>query len=142
MTICRHEWPQKSGTVTCPLCRAVAFFDTEKDPFSESAPVILKPPEYEWKKLTHKVKHHIFEKCKNHIIIDVRKLGRKEAAKKWTMAESTLSQLLDAWEGKTKSEDVTPQSGLPALPPWDNNWMAPVQVKWLEIYGMMIQKQK
>jgi hypothetical protein len=145
MNDCNHEWPERSGTVRCERCQAVGFFDKAKDPFNTSPPVILKPSEKDWRELSGKAKHHIFEKNRNHILIDLQQIGRAKTCEKWSMANSTLAQLLEAWEGKprvTVKSPPSPHPELPPLPPFNPDWLPEVQIKWLEVYGLLLQKKK
>lgn len=76
-------------------------------------------------------KHDYYEKHKDEILNDLKVLGRKATKEKWKLPPSTLTTLLSRW-----GEPVEPhENGLPALPPWNDEWDPEVQVKWLDIYG-------
>jgi hypothetical protein len=143
---CDHQWPERKGTVRCELCQAVGFFNVSKDPFGNEQPAILKPPERDWRQLSYKERHKIFERNKQHILIDAQQIGRAKTCEKWSMAPSTLSQLLEIWDFPRAVKETAPAAvavlELPPLPPFNPDWPAEVQAKWLDVYALVLQRKK
>jgi len=141
---CKHRWGERiNNTAVCKTCGAVALFDMEKDPFSESEPGILKPGKAQWDSLTLKQRKQALERSKNYILADRKKLGSKKARLRWGIKSTTWFGLMKRWLSPLEPP-LKPPSGparpgeykqeLPPLPTFDNNWPPEVQVKWLDAY--------
>jgi hypothetical protein len=97
-------------------------------------------------------RRRFYENNKAAILADIQSIGRKATAKKWKINGTSLYHALRRWEreaketvkkSSTEQKDpkitVTSLDGkLPHFPEFSNNWEAPVQLKWLEIYEKLI----
>lgn len=99
------------------------------------------------------LKHTAYEENKEAIIADPLSMGRAATWKKWKIPRGTIGQLIRRWltpeqqkimanaaqePTMAPADPKTPVNGrLPPYPYFMNSWDIAVQVKWLEVYGML-----
>ena len=143
---CSHRWGKKwkDDTALCKDCGAVALLDSNKDPFNDNTPTILKPGSEQWKTLSFRERHACLEQNKERILADMSALGFPKASQKWGLPKSTLHGLYKKWlEHKAPAAPGPLATGsnkppLPALPPFSDSWPEATQVKWLEVYRSLL----
>lgn len=143
---CSHRWGKKwkDHTALCKDCGAVALLDSNKDPFNDNTPTILKPGSEQWKALPLRERHACLEQNKERILADITAFGRTMTSRKWGLPKTTL------WGLYNKSLEHKPRAApgpaatnskkppLPALPPFSDSWPEATQVKWLEVYRSLL----
>jgi uncharacterized Zn finger protein (UPF0148 family) len=92
-----------------------------------------------WEYQSNQERHKFIETNKDEILKDAAELGTRKTAKKWQLSTSTVYYLECRKQAKplprpVKDREIPANFTLPALPPWSDNWVAEVQVKWLSVY--------
>jgi hypothetical protein len=94
-------------------------------------------------------RHAYIEAHKQEIIKDLFTYGRTPTRKKWSIPAGTLHSLEKRWltaDEKAKLDNITfapsPNAQLPIFPAFSDTWDPTVQVKWLEIYGKLLEVRR
>jgi hypothetical protein len=92
-------------------------------------------------------RHVYYESHKQEIVSDLFAFGRTPTRKKWNISCSTLFTLERRWltaDEKAKLDNITfapsPNGRLPQFPEFSSSWEPQVQVRWLEIYGKLLER--
>ena len=144
---CSHrpgkKW--KDDTALCKDCGALLLLDSNKDPFSDNTPTILKPGQEQWKALSLRERHACLDQNKERILADITAFGRSNTSHKWGLPKTTLSGLYQKWLGHEAPAAPRPVAAssktpppLPALPAFSDSWPEATQVKWLEVYRSLL----
>lgn len=100
-----------------------------------------------------KARSKFYEQNKAAIIADLLRLGKSATRSKWRIPKGSLPRLIENWltpEQKAmvnsiglepvRDEKVHLNGRLPAFPEFSMSWDPPVQLKWLEIYGKLLDR--
>jgi len=154
---CVHDEHIDSHNIgTCSKCGQVRQF-----PWGTGPIIILKrgkvsineEPHKEEKMNIHE-RHKYYEQHKEEIIADLHTMGRAATRLKWNIpVGGALVSLEKRWLSQEERAAIpVPRSPgrprqpkhtgshdtLPRLPQFSNEWAAPVQLKWLEVYDKII----
>jgi hypothetical protein len=101
-----------------------------------------------------KAKSDFYEKNKDSIIADLLHLGKPATRRKWRIPKGSLPRLMKKWLTpeqeaavnnvglKAQPETGHSDGGMPELPAFSDTWDPTVQVKWLEIYGKLLERRE
>jgi hypothetical protein len=90
-------------------------------------------------------RHKFYEDNKQSILSDVQSIGRPATSRKWGIPSGSLSLLLYRWGKESKGKPPPPPPPdpdsdiLPELPAFSNDWTPEVQLKWLEVYELVVK---
>jgi len=100
-----------------------------------------------------RAKSKFYKDNKAAIVADLLRLGKPATCKQWGIAKSTLPRLINKWltpeqialvndpefpGSKRKTRHVAEDCQLPEFPAFSDTWDLTVQLKWLEIYGKLL----
>ena len=100
-------------------------------------------------------KHQFCEDNKAAILADVKSMGTSATAKKWMVRGAALYQTLKRWGYKVNDKPqevaaseqgkIIPMASsdgkLPPFPVFSDSWASPVQLKWLELYEKLSERE-
>lgn len=161
--VCTHpKWiidKDNVGTCANPDCGEVRQFPWEKG----GEVIVLRESKLKTNNNTTKGKskpgkkdnytrHYFYEQNRSDITADLLTYGRSFTRRKWGIPSSSLHSLEKSWFSKEQLEQIEKASTdtihslqnknneRPTLPPFNDNWETPVQVKWLEIYEKLFSR--
>jgi DNA-directed RNA polymerase subunit RPC12/RpoP len=119
----------------CPKCKGKLRWDNEEKEF-----VCLTCG---YRRRSSLSKHKFYELNKKEILADFNTLGVSGMRKKWGIPNSSWVQLRERWgvgiEAEQPLQAVSTPNGkapqLPEFPPFSDNWVPEVQLKWLDIWA-------
>jgi hypothetical protein len=85
-------------------------------------------------------KHKFYEVHKQEILADADRLGEQAMRNKWGIPSTSWYQLKGRWSplvAATSPPNGPPTGTLPPLPPFNDQWVPEVQIKWLEIWDSL-----
>lgn len=97
-----------------------------------------------------KARHKFYEENKDAIVADMLKMGRQPARRKWQIPKGILPQLIEKWLSPDQVAIMNhvempaaekEDRQLPALPPFSALLDGPAQLKWLEIYEKLSDRE-
>jgi len=157
---CVHKWVINNQNVgTCSFCGEVRQFPLEKGEemviLTEGNPG--RGPAKRKVEDVHKnilAKSRFYKQNKEAIINDLLSMGKTPARKKWGIPKGTLGRLINRWMTPEQKASIAPSPYITPVPPptevesgdgwlsrfpeFSMEWDPSVQVKWLEIYGKLI----
>lgn len=88
-------------------------------------------------------KHKFIELNEEEIVQDYLVRGCSETTRKWGISTSTLYRLEGIREimGQRHLANMDNHRHLPQMPEFSNEWTSDVQMKWLEIYSVLLDKE-
>jgi len=164
--VCNHpKWildSQNIGTCANPECEEKRQFPLHKGDLvvvlreSKCNSQVEKGEEVKEKPGRKKASSHLFErgvyyeKNKEAIVADLFAMGRLATREKWNIPKGTIGKLERRWLDKKQRSKITPgpqqpktqKDRLPAFPEFSTTWDPTVQVKWLEIYEKLRNRQQ
>lgn len=103
-----------------------------------------------------RAKSKFYKDNKDAIVADLLRLGKPATCREWGIAKSTLSQLINKWltpeqialvnnpkfPGSNQETHHSENGQRPEFPAFSDSWDPTVQVKWLEIYGKLLERRE
>jgi hypothetical protein len=100
-----------------------------------------------WNRVNNNKRHLYYEQHREEIVKDLLSLGVQAARTKWSIPPSTITYLAARWLTNEQRAQLLmtehppgPIKGngyLPVFPPFSDDWPESVQLKWLELYGLL-----